>query len=72
MKAMKQYLKRTDNASYRTLSKETFSGVLQRRCRLNLKCDNEDCTSEEIAIRDHRVVGTNCKELRDEADDMRK
>ena len=79
VKAMKQYYKPTENATlknfqFRALTQmenETFPAFCNRVCKeaahCNLKCDSEDCTAEEIAIRDQIVIGTHCKEIRDEA-----
>ena len=76
---MRQYYKPTENATLKNfhfraitqLPHETFPAFCNRvnkeALHCQLKCNNEDCTAEEIAIRDQIVIGTHSNEIRDEA-----
>ena len=79
IESMRQYYKPTENTTlknfqFRTITQlpqETFPAFCNRVYKeaqhCEFKCDNDRCTAEEISIRDQIIIGTHCKEIREEA-----
>ena len=79
VQTMENYYKPTDNPTlknyhFRSLSQnhdETFPAFCNRvqneSKHCNFKCLHDDCTAAQTAVRDQIVIGTNSKEIREEA-----